>query len=444
MGASDTSDTSDRPRPPWLEDAVAYLDAHVNFETAPSRRAAPTLERMEALCALLGDPQRAYPVVHLTGTNGKGSTARMASALLSAHGLSVGTYTSPHLQRINERLAWNGEPIGDADLAAALLDLEHYEVHLGVRLTHFELLTAAAFRWFADSAVDVAVLEVGMGGRWDATNVADASVAVVTNVGLDHVEVIGPTRAAIAAEKAGIVKAGTTLVLGETDPVLVPVFESRRPAALWLRDREFGCERNVVAVGGRVVDLRTPGGSLEDVFVPLRGPHQGDNAAAALAGAEAFFGRALDDGVVAEAFAGVQVPGRFEIVRRQPLVVLDGAHNPDGVRALRRTLEEDFAGRRPEVLVVGFTAGRDPAEMLRLLGASRARLVLTCPPSHPRGLPATEVASVARAVGVRAEAAPTVAAAVARAMEAVADDEFVLVAGSLYVVGDARTALQRP
>ena len=397
---------------------------------------------MGALCGLLGDPQDAFAVIHLSGTNGKGSTARMVSALLGAHGLSVGTYTSPHLQHINERMAWDGVPIDDAGLAAALLELEPLEEHLGVRLTHFELLTAAAFKWFADNAVEVAVLEVGMGGRWDATNVATGSVAVITNVGLDHAEIIGPTRVEIAREKSGIVKPGATLVLGETDPALVPIFEARGAAAVWHRDVEFGCTRNRVAVGGRVLDMLLPSGSLSDVFVPLRGEHQGDNAVCAVAASEAFFGRALDPAVVESALASVQVPGRFEVVGHRPLVVLDGAHNPDGARALAHTLEEDFAGRWPEVLVVGFTVGRDPGEMLSVLSAAKARLVIACRPPSPRGLPATEVVAAASALGIEAVAAPSVGAAMRQALDAAGREEFVLVTGSLYVVGDARTMLE--
>jgi dihydrofolate synthase/folylpolyglutamate synthase len=427
--------------PPPLADALLYLDAHVNFETAPVRRSTPTLDRISAVCTWLGDPQAAYPVVHLTGTNGKGSTARMISAVLAAHGLSVGTYTSPHLERINERMVWDGAPVDDDTLAAALLGLEPIEEHLGLRLTHFEVLTAAALRWFADLAVDVAVLEVGLGGRWDATNVADATVAVVTNVGLDHAEVIGPTRADIAAEKAGIVKPGCTLVLGETDPHLVPVFEARHADAVWLRDRDFGCIRNRVAVGGRVVDVRTPSGILDDLLVPLRGPHQGDNAACAVTATEAFFGRVLDRDVVADALNTVKVPGRFEVVRRQPLVVLDGAHNPEGARALRATLEDDFGGRKPDVIVAGFTGERDPEEMLGAMDAGRARLVVATKPPSPRGVDPAIVAAAAEAMGVRAEVVPSVTGAVERALAVASEDEFVLVTGSLHAVGEARSVL---
>ena len=430
--------------PPSLPAALAYLDEHVNFETAPSRRAHPTLDRMRAVCAFLGDPQSSYPVVHLTGTNGKGSTARMVSALLAAHGLSVGTYTSPHLERINERMVWNGAPIDDDTLASGLLAFDAIEEHVGVRLTHFEVLTATALRWFADVAVDVAVLEVGLGGRWDATNVADGAVAVVTNVGLDHAEVIGPTRADIATEKAGIVKPGSTLVLGEPDPDLYPIFEARDADAIWARDRDFGWARNVVAVGGRLVDLFSPSGVTPEVFVPLHGPHQGDNAACALAAAEAFFGRGLDARVVRDAFAAVEVPGRFEVIQRRPLVVLDGAHNAEGARAARATIDDDFAGRSPDILVVGFTGNRDPTTMLGVLDASRSRLVIACKPPSPRGLDPAVVAAAAGAMGVRAEVVPSAAEAARRAVEEAGEDEFVLVTGSLHVVGEARAALRAP
>src|SRR5436309_3165567 len=208
-----------------LDGALAYLDDHVNLETDISARAAAKrLDRVARLVELMAEPQRTYPVIHLTGTNGKGSTARMLTALLVAKGLSVGTYTSPHLERFNERIAWNGEPISDAAFVEIIETVAAVESVTEERATVFEILTAAAFRWFADVAVDVAVVEVGLGGRWDATNVADGQVAVVTNVSFDHMEYLGPTLVEIATEKAGIVKPGCTLVLGETDPDLAAIF----------------------------------------------------------------------------------------------------------------------------------------------------------------------------------------------------------------------------
>ncbi|MGH3849386.1 MAG: bifunctional folylpolyglutamate synthase/dihydrofolate synthase, partial [Pseudonocardiaceae bacterium] len=222
--------------------------------------AAFRLDRMRKMVGLLGDPQEAYPVIHITGTNGKGSVARMVTALLKAQGLSVGTYTSPHLQRVNERLAWGGEPIADGDLGEVIAALALVKPFLSSPPTYFELLTAAAYRWFADVAVDVAVVEVGLGGRWDATNVADGVVAVVTNVSLDHTEVIGPRRLDIAWEKAGIVKAGATLVLGETDAALAGAFADTAAASVLTRGTDFGWTSNSLAHGGRLVELFTSEG----------------------------------------------------------------------------------------------------------------------------------------------------------------------------------------
>jgi dihydrofolate synthase / folylpolyglutamate synthase len=430
-----------------LDAALAYLDEHVNLEAlAPSsdggRREPPTLDRMARLCALMADPQHAQPVIHLTGTNGKGSTARMVTALLGAQGLAVGTYTSPDIERVNERLSRNGEPIDDDALAEVIEAVARLEEHSGIRPSRFEILTLAAFRWFADSAVDAAVLEVGMAGRWDATNVADAAVAVVTNVGLDHTDYLGPTTAHIAAEKAGIVKPGSTLVLGETDPDLFHLFEEAGPARLWRREEDFACTANEVAVGGRVLDLRTPGATYEDVFLPLHGRHQGDNAVVALAAVEAFFDRPLDDEVVREGFAQVVVPGRFEVVGRQPLVVLDGAHNADGARTAAATLD-DFSVAGERILVVGMNQGRDPAEMLAALGAGSARLVIACAVDWPRAMPVAEVAAAARSLGVDVEPVRSVSEALGRALAIATEDDIVLVSGSLYVVGEARRTWRR-
>ncbi len=429
-----------------IADALAWLESHVNLEAlaggAPGTPTTPpSLDRMRRLVALLGEPQRAYPVVHVTGTNGKGSTARIASTILGAHGLSVGLYTSPDLGRVHQRIARDGEPIDDVAFAEVLGRLATVEAVMGERLTRFEILTAAAFLWFADVAVDAAVIEVGMAGRWDATNVADGRVAVVTNVSLDHTDYLGPTTEGIAKEKAGIIKPGSTVVLGETDPALAAIFRAEPAAAVWERDVAFGCTANRVAVGGRLVDLYTPGARYSDVLLPLHGAHQADNAAAAVAACEAFLGRPIDPEVLAAALAAVRVPARFEVLGRQPLVVVDGAHNPAGAAAAARTLDEDFAATAGRVLVVGMNRGRDPLEMLQGLAADRARLVVATQPDWVRALPAEEVATAARALGVAVEVVPAVPAAVQRGVAAAAPDEVVLVTGSLYVVSEARLAL---
>ena len=300
----------------------------------------------------------------------------------------MGTYTSPHLESINERISRNGEPVPDRELAAVLSDLAAIEPLLAHRPSYFELLTAAAFRWFSDEAVGAAVVEVGLLGRWDATNVVDGSVAVLTNIGHDHTDGEGDWRRRIAEEKVGIVKPGATFVLGETDPALEDVFTATPAAAMWRRDVDFGCTANRLAVGGRLLDLRTPGGSYDEVFLALHGAHQGENAAIALAAAEAFFDRPLDTELVEEAFASVRNPGRFEVVQRDPLLVLDGAHNPDGARAVVDALAEGFVVTGAHRLVVGVLDGRElagaPRDPRRGIGRRGRVLRTRLPPCAPR------------------------------------------------------------
>ncbi|MFN8037197.1 MAG: Mur ligase family protein [Acidimicrobiia bacterium] len=429
-----------------IGDALQWLDAHVNLEAGASaerRVAAPTLDRIESLTTLLGSPQLEYPAVHLTGTNGKTSVARMTTELLLAAGLSVGSYTSPHLQRVNERMAWNGSPIDDDSLAGLLTTLATVEQHVAERPSFFELLTAAALEWFADVAVDVGVVEVGLGGRWDATNVVRGDVAVVTNVSIDHVEYLGPTREQIAAEKAGIVKPGSILVLGETDPALAALFDDPDAARTVRRGVDFGVGSQRLAMGGRVVDLFTPSASYTDVFLPLHGAHQADNAAIALAAAEAFAGVALSPELVVEAFAAVRSPGRLEVVGHQPLVLLDGAHNVAGCQALRRALAEEFA-ESPRTLVIGLLREKEPHEMLEAVDVAAAERVICCRPPSPRALDPAEVAAAARDLGVpsdRVDVVDAVPDAIARALAVTAEDGQIVVTGSLYVVGAARQVL---
>jgi dihydrofolate synthase/folylpolyglutamate synthase len=493
-----------------LDDAQAYLDAHIDLEKttgiSAGHVAGLSLDRMRALVGVLGDPQRDYPVIHITGTNGKGSTARMITALLAAHQISVGTYTSPHLEHVTERISRNGEPIDPEQLAAVVSEIATLEDQglLPDRPSYFELLTAAAFAWFSQEAVDVAVVEVGLLGRYDATNVADGQVAVITNVGKDHTDGEGDWRRRVAAEKAGIVKPGSHLVLGETDLDLRPLFTGQTAgpvaagpssgpvhgngrsgtgpgngdsdsdsdsdsvddsvgdgggdatagtdaaeapeAAVWVRDVDFGVMTDRVALGGHVVELRTPYGEHDEVFLPAHGAHQSDNAALAVAAVEAFFGRALHEDVVTEAFAGLRLPGRFEVVHRAPLLVLDGAHNPDGAAAAAATLAEEFSIAGTRRWVLGMLAGRDLDEMLDAFGVRPGdRVVATTPPT-PRGVPAAELAAAVERRGVQASAVDDIDAAVAtawRAAQAAGEGDLVMVTGSLYAVGAARTACRR-
>jgi dihydrofolate synthase/folylpolyglutamate synthase len=433
-----------------LREALAWLDGHVNLETGvgftapPTReRGAPTLDRIRELTTLLGTPQAEFPSVHLTGTNGKTSTARMVATILEATGRSVGLATSPHLEHVRERVVWNGDAIDDASLARVLTQIEVTEEFLTELPSYFEIMVAAAFTFFADVAVHVGVIEVGMGGTWDATNVIDADVAVVTNVGLDHTAFLGSTRAEIATDKAGIIRPHATLVLGETDPELVEIFVSREPARTWLRDRDFGVRLSRLAHGGHLVDLYTPGAEYPEVFVPLHGAHQVDNAAIALAAAQAHVGTPLEDESVHEGFARVTSPGRLEVMGTQPLILLDGAHNAVGAVALARALRDEFAPQ-PRTLVVGLLREKDPAEMLAALDVTGVEhLVCTRPPT-PRALDPVSVADAAIALGVdadRIDVLPDAVDAVQRARDVTAADGQIVVTGSLYVVGAARAAL---
>lgn len=429
-----------------LTEARDWLDSHIDFEAKmPKRRAVPTLDRMRSLAHLLGDPQSAYPSVHITGTNGKGSTAAMATTLLAARGLTVGTYTSPNLSRVNERIARNGEPIDDDSLTDLLESLARLETLMDEPPTRFELLTAAALAWFADEAVDVAVVEVGLGGTWDSTNVVDGDVAVVTNIGFDHTEVLGPTLEDIARDKSGIFKPGSRVVVGECDPTLVDLFRqaanSVGAAEVWVRGTDFACASNRMAVGGRLIDVRTPGGNYGEVLVPLHGAHQGDNASCAIAAVEAFFGTPLDEQVVDEALAAVRVPGRLEVMARHPLVLVDGAHNAAGMIALAHALVEEFTVEGDRHAVVGMLSGRDPRPLLEALASAGVRSVVACVPDSPRAISAAEVAKAAEAAGMVAASVARPADAVAQAVERAAADDLVVVCGSLYVVADAREAL---
>jgi dihydrofolate synthase/folylpolyglutamate synthase len=426
--------------------ALAWLDAHVNMETgvgvpAPSReRGAPTLDRIGKLLQYLGSPQLEYPAIHLTGTNGKTTTTRMIAELLATVGYSVGAFTSPHLQFVNERIVRNDVRITDEELDEQLRVVALVEREVGIDPSYFEVVEAAALRWFADVAVDVAVIEVGLGGTWDATNVVDADIAVVTNVSLDHTQYLGTTTAAIANEKAGIVKPGSLLVLGETDPDLVPIFTARGAERVLLRDTDFGVRANVQALGGRMLELFTSGARYPEVFVPLYGAHQGDNAAIALAAAEAFVGSPLEPEAVYDAFTRVRSPGRLEIMSRHPLVLIDGAHNVAGAEALRSALSEEFAPAA-RTLVIGLLREREPREMLTALGLDDVAQLVCAKPPNPRALAPEVIAEAAVELGFpaeRIEVYDTVAEAVSSALLSTPDDGEIVITGSLYFVGAAR------
>ena len=421
--------------------ALAYLDDHASYHKT-GRVDSPSVEPISRLASAMGDPHLAQPVIHVTGTNGKGSTVQIISRLLIAQGLTVGTYTSPHLERVNERIKRNGEPIGDAEFGEVIAGIADLEAITGVRPTYFEAVTAAAFRWFADVAVDVAVVEVGMLGRWDATNIVEAQVAVVTNIALDHTEFAGPTTTDIAREKAGIIKPASAAIIGETEPALVQIFRDEGGATTMVRGDDFETVDNSLAIGGRALDLRTPTTIYSDVFLPLHGAHQGDNAAIALTAVETFFAAPLAEDVVHEGFANVEVPGRFEVLGVQPLAIIDGAHNPPGADVCASVFFDDFQPEGRRILIVGTL--REPNEMLAALRADEFDVVYACTAPSPRGVPGAEVAKAARQLGCdEVYVHDDVESACAAARQYADSDDAILACGSIYVAGAAREPLRR-
>jgi dihydrofolate synthase/folylpolyglutamate synthase len=434
----------------------------------PSRMV-PDLDRMTDLLDLLGSPQRSFPSIHVTGTNGKTTTARMIDALLHGFGLRTGRYTSPHLESVTDRIALDGRPLDGERFAAAYDDVAPYielvDGRHADRMTFFEVLTAMAFATFADAPVDVGVIEVGLGGRWDATNLIDAPVAVVTPIGLDHVGILGETVEAIAAEKAGVVHAGAALVTAPQPEGAERVLASRARevgATVLRAGVDFGVSARSVAVGGQLVTLEGLGGGYDELFLPLHGAHQAGNAALALAAVEAFLGLRggaaegrgpLDLDVVRAAFAGVTSPGRLEIVRRSPTIILDGAHNPAGAAALADALDEAFTFDRL-VAVVAVLDDKDAAGLLEALEPVVSSVVVTTNGS-PRALPVAALAEVAREVfgDARVEAAPRLDDAIEQAVAEAESGSLgdggvlggagVLVTGSIVTVGEARRLLTR-
>jgi dihydrofolate synthase/folylpolyglutamate synthase len=425
----------------YLE-ALTWLESHMDFErVAPNRQDAPTLQPIFDTLALLANPQQDYPSVHVTGTNGKGTTTTLISALLGATGLRVGTFTSPDLHAVNERIAVNAEPIDDESFVGLLSRLADVETVSGLALTRFELLTVAALLHFSDEGVDVAVVEVGMGGTWDSTNVIDSDVAVLTNVDLDHTAVLGNTVGEIATDKVGIFRAGAIAVVGTVDPSVVEIAQEKATklkATLWLLDQSFFLEQNDLALGGRAITVMTPYARYEEVLVSLHGIHQGMNAATAIVAAEGFLGRALGDYVVTNTLASARMPGRMELISRRPMIVIDGAHNPAGVNALVATLDGAFHVSGARRCVLGMLTGRDIDDMVVPLVNLGFTEFHCCAPLSPRAVSAHEVAEAVRRAGGVAYEHSSGLAALAHARERSSDEDLIVVAGSLYLVAEVR------
>jgi dihydrofolate synthase/folylpolyglutamate synthase len=425
----------------------------------PETRLEPILDRILAFTELLGRPQDAFPVVHLTGTNGKTSTSRMIDTLLRSLNLRTGRFTSPHVEKMSERISIDGEPLTDEQFVAAFNDVAPY---MGVvdatqehPLSFFEAVVGMAYATFADTPVDAAVIEVGMGGSWDATNVMDARVAVILPISVDHAKYLGDTAAEIAREKSGIIKPGSHVVIAEqSDDVMAVLLERAAEvgATVAREGVEFGVAARNPAVGGQIVSIQGLRARYDDLFLPLYGAHQAQNAAVALAAVESLAGETpLSDEVVREAFEQFSSPGRLEVIRRSPTIVLDAAHNPHGAEATAAALEDSFTFS-PLIGVIGVMADKDYEGVLAAFEPHMSHLVCT-QNSTERSMPAAELARAA--IEVFGEDRVTVepdlrdaidrAAALAEAGSSIADSigaGGVLVTGSVVTVGEARALLR--
>ena len=427
----------------------------------PENRIEPSLTRINALMDLLGSPHRAYPVVHVAGTNGKTTTARMVDELLRGFGLRVGRFTSPHLESLRERIVLDGEPVDAARFVETYEDIAPYvemvDAGSDVPMSFFEVIVGVAYALFADAPVDVAVVEVGLGGTWDATNVVDGRVAVVTPVAMDHAEYLGPDVGTIAGEKAGIIKRDSIAVLARQEPAALDALVRRAvevEAVVAREGNEFGVLERTVAVGGQQLRLQGLAGEYDEIYLPLFGAHQAENAVTSLAAVEAFLGAGATTGpidveTVRKGFAAVRSPGRLERVRTSPTVLVDASHNPAGMAATVAAIRESFDFTRL-VGVVGIVKGKDAAAMLAELEDICAELVVT-QNSSPRAVPADELGALAVEVfgAGRVSVSPLLPEALESAIElaeAGPDDALggsgVLVTGSVITAGEARTLLR--
>lgn len=422
----------------------------------PENRIAPTLERISALVDMLGSPQLTYPTIHIGGTNGKTTTSRMIDSLLFEMGLRTGRFTSPHLESYLERICINGQPIDAKELIFSFNDISPYldlmDTKFDNPISFFEAITALAFAAFAEHPIDVGVIEVGMGGQWDATNVVDADVSVIMPIGLDHMEYLGNTIAEIASTKAGIIKEQGFAVLAQQEPEAA-VELLRRAAEVGAdvarEGLEYSIDSRAIAVGGQLISITGLRGHYDDIFLPLHGKHQASNAAAALIAVEAFFGEQdLDIDAVRAGFANVTSPGRCEIIHRDPTIILDAAHNPHGAKAIAETIQSEFTF--DDVTgIVALMADKDARGILQALEPIMNQIIVTSN-SAARSMSVGDLEALATQVfgADRVLAQPTLSDAIDKAIKdsvrPLSDETLaILITGSVVTVGEARTAVRK-
>jgi dihydrofolate synthase/folylpolyglutamate synthase len=422
----------------------------------PETRIAPTLDRISALVDILGSPQLSYPTIHVGGTNGKTTTSRMIDSLLFEMGLRTGRFTSPHLESYLERISINGQPIDAKELIFSFNDISPYLDLMDSKfenpISFFEAITALAFAAFAEHPIDVGVIEVGMGGQWDATNVVDADVSVITPIGLDHMEYLGSTITEIAATKAGIIKEQGFIVLAQQTPEAAVELLRRAAevgADIAREGLEYSIDSRAIAVGGQLISITGLRGHYDDIFLPLHGKHQASNAAAALIAVEAFFGEQdLDIDAVRAGFANVISPGRCEVIHRDPTIILDAAHNPHGAKAIAETMQSEFTF--DDVTgIVALMADKDALGILQALEPVMNQIIVTTNSSE-RSMKVSDLNKLATQVfgADRVFAEETLQAAIDRAVKdavrPLSDESLaILITGSVVTVGEARTAVRK-
>ena len=424
-----------------FREALQYLDRFINREATAGRIHGLSLAAMSQLVECMGEPHKDLRAIHVTGTNGKGSVVSMTESLLSSKGLRVGSYMSPHVDTIRERFTLAGSQITEEVFSEIIFDVSRYVENYELEPSYFELLTAAAILLFSNEGVDAAVVEVGILGRFDATNVLDGEIAVITNIGKDHTDGSEGWRRSIAAEKAGIIVEGKPLLLGNAEEDVVDLFVSENPEPIFQYGKDFLVEDALPAVGGQVVNVKGIFGQYEEIFLPLYGKRQAQNAALSLATAEVFLEGPLPEEVVESAFGELLIPGRLEILSRRPVILVDGAHNKDSASHLAETINDVFPESR-RILILGILEPHSPEEIFTELKGISPELVIVCAAPSPRAIDPNELEEVAMRLGLDMERAENPYEATLKALRIGDEEDLIVAAGSFYNISEVRRAVE--
>lgn len=424
-----------------FNEALRYLDRFINREATAGRIHGLSLAAMSDLVHCMGDPHKDLRAIHVTGTNGKGSVVSMIQSIISANGLRVGSYMSPHVDSIRERFVLANSQITEEMFAELVFDVSQYVESNSLEPSYFELLTAAALLLFSNEGVDAAVVEVGILGRFDATNVLDGEVAVITNIGKDHTDGKNEWRRSIAGEKAGIIVEGKPLLLGNPEEDVLDLFLDENPSPLFQNKKDFSVEDSLPAVGGQVLNIRGIHGKYEEIFLPLYGKRQADNAALSLATSEVFLDGPISEEVIEDAFRNLSIPGRMEILSRRPVVLVDGAHNRDSAKHLAETVNEVFPATR-RILILGILEPHSPEEIFNELKYISPDLVVVCNAPSARAVNARELEKIALSLGYEVEKSENPYEATLNALRVTTEEDLIVAAGSFYNISEIRRAVK--